>query len=108
MAKSKSKKPRKEVPVKPSPRQTSIPGMEDRKIEALHSAALDYADIRDQRQELTLQEVDLKSKLLDLMHTHKRETYTFNGVTITVVHEEENVKVRVKKEDPGIPADTVG
>lgn len=74
-----------------------LPGMEDAKITGLHNAALDYAEIRDQRQELTTQEVDLKQKLLKLMHDHNKETYDYNGVSITLVHEDETVKVRVKK-----------
>jgi len=38
-------------------RQKDLPGMEDRKITAIENAAQDYAEIRDQRQELTTQEV---------------------------------------------------
>jgi hypothetical protein len=78
-------------------RQDALPGLENRKIKALQDAAMDYADIRDQRVALTSQEVELKQKLIDLMHKHDRETYTYNGVTITLVHEEESVKVKVSK-----------
>jgi hypothetical protein len=82
---------------KKTPRQEALPTMENRKIKALQDAAMDYADIRDQRVALTAQEVELKQKLIDLMHKHDRETYTYNGVTITLVHEEESVKVKVSK-----------
>jgi hypothetical protein len=78
-------------------KQEALPGMADRKIKALQDAAMDYADIRDQRVALTAQEVELKEKLIDLMHKHERETYTYQGVTITLVHEEESVKVKVSK-----------
>src|SRR5947207_4768579 len=78
-------------------RQKRLPGMADAKLEALHSAALDYAEIRDKRQELTKQEVELKGSLLTLMHKHKREHYEYNGVTIDLVAEQETVKVRVAK-----------
>jgi len=40
------------------PRQTPLPGIGDKKIAAIENAALDYAEIRDQRQDLTNQEVD--------------------------------------------------
>lgn len=54
-------------------RQKDLPGMEDRKITAIENAAQDYAEIRDQRQELTTQEVELKTKLLKLMHTNGKD-----------------------------------
>jgi hypothetical protein len=79
-------------------RQPRLTGMEDAKIEDLHDAALSYASIRDQRQALTTQEVDLKQDLLRLMKSHGKEKYSYNGVEIEVTHEEESVKVRVKKE----------
>lgn len=80
------------------PKQGELPGIE-RKLKDLHEAALDYAVIRDERQELTLREVAAKTKLLDLMHKHKKEEYEYDGVSIRVVHEEETVKVRVAKKD---------
>lgn len=79
-------------------RQEALPGMESRKIKALQDAALDYAEIRDQRQALTAQEVELKGKLIDLMHKYDKETYTYQGVTITLIHEEESVRVKVAKQ----------
>jgi hypothetical protein len=78
------------------PKQDELPGIE-RKMKDLHEAALEYADIRDRRQELTVEEVAAKTKLLDLMHKHKKEEYEYEGVSIRVVHEEETVKVRVRK-----------
>lgn len=80
------------------PKQDALPGLENRKIKALQDAAMDYADIRDQRVALTAQEVELKQKLIDLMHKHERETYTYQGVTITLIHEEESVKVKIAKQ----------
>lgn len=91
-------KPRKEVKVTRTPRQQRLPGTGDAKLSDLHNAALDYADIRDQRQALTASEVELKGKLKDLMHKYKKEEYVYAGVSVTLVHEQENVKVRVKKE----------
>ena len=81
------------------PRQEVLPGVGDVKIAAIENAALDYAEIRDQRQELTTQEVDLKKKLLDLMHAKDLQEYKRNGISVKVQMEEETVKVRVRAEE---------
>src|ERR1035438_3134029 len=80
-----------------SARQDRLPGMADAKIQALHNAAMDYADIRDQRQALTKQEVDLKEKLICLMHAHKKEVYDYNGVHIELI-----VEVAPQPEEKGL------
>lgn len=90
---SKKKKPAKKIA-----RQPRLPGMNDAKISSLHNAALDYVEIRDQRQELTTQEVELKGRLIKLMHDNGKETYDYNGVHIELVHEDETVKVRIKRQ----------
>ena len=102
MTKKKKSSPKpaaKKKATKKIPRQPALPGMGDAKIAAIENAALDYAEIRDQRQELTTQEVDLKEKLLDLMHAKKLTEYKRNGISVKVVLEQENVKVRVKSEE---------
>lgn len=76
--------------------QNELPGMEDRKLKDLHDAALEYAEIRDQRMALSAQEVELKTSLLALMHKYKKESYVYDGIEINIVHEEETVKVKVK------------
>ena len=83
---------------KKKPRQSRLPGTEDAEIEELESAAEDYADIRDQRQELTVEEVRLKKELLDLMHSNKKVEYNHDGVSIKIVVESEKVRVRIKKD----------
>lgn len=95
---------KKSTPKRKIPRQTPLPGIGDEKINAIENAALDYAEIRDQRQALTQQEVDLKEQLLDLMHAKKLTEYKRNGISVKVVLEQDNVKVRVKSEDD-LPAD---
>lgn len=85
-------KPKKE-------KQDDLPGMEERKIPDLHKAALNYVEIRDERMELTKEEVTRKSKVLALMKKHKRDSYLCDGVEITIIHEEETVKVKVKDKD---------
>jgi len=94
----KKKDSPKPVAKKTIPRQTSLPGMGDNKIQAIENAAMDYAEIRDQRQELTTQEIDLKKRLLDLMHKEGKTEYKRDGISVKIVVEEETVKVRVKEE----------
>ena len=79
------------------PRQERLPGTEDAEIKPLQDAAEEYADIRDQRQALTTQGVDLKKKVIRLMHKYEKTEYHYNGVDIELVMEEESVKARVKK-----------
>ena len=88
---------KKKATVKKGPRQDQLPGMKDRKLSALHDAALSYAEIRDQRQALTKKEVELQGTLLALMHKAKREHYEYAGVVCDLVVEKEKVKVRVQK-----------
>jgi hypothetical protein len=100
-----AKKEREAKKSKKIPRQQVLAGIGDTKIAAIENAALDYAEIRDQRQELTTQEVDLKKKLLDLMHAKKLTEYKRNGISVKVVLEQENVKVRVKESEDDLPVD---
>ena len=75
-----------------------LPGMEDAEIEDLEDAAREYANVRDDRMNLTREESSMKEKLLALMKKHKKEKYLHDGVEIKLVHEEETVKVRIIKE----------
>jgi hypothetical protein len=79
------------------PRQADLPGTEDRAIKPLEQAAAAYADIRDQRIALNVDEAKLKASLLALMHKHGKTIYQRDGVTITVIPEGESVKVKVRK-----------
>lgn len=78
--------------------------MENAKIASIENKAMDYAEIRDQRQALTLQEVELKTALIELMHKLGKTEYKRNGISVKLVPEGENVKVRVKSEDD-LPTD---
>jgi len=100
----KKKEPPQPVAKKKIPRQTSLPGMGDNKIVAIENAALDYAEIRDERQALTVREVELKTKLIGLMHKAEKVEYKRNGILVRLVPEGENIKVRVKSEDD-LPTD---
>lgn len=81
------------------PRQQQLPGVEDRKIAAIENLAMDYAEIRDQRQELNKEEAKLKQGLIDLMHSKKLKEYKRGNISVKLKIEEETVKVRVRDED---------
>jgi len=104
MSSKKKSKPKPKAVKRRIPRQDALPGIGDEKITAIENAALDYAELRDQRQELTKQEVELKGKLIDLMHAKKLTEYKRNGISVKLVVEEESVKVRVKEEGEEIKA----
>jgi hypothetical protein len=72
--------------------------MEDKAISAIENAALDYAEIRDERQDLSKQEGELKQKLMDLMHKANKTEYKRNGIRVWIEVKEETVKVRVKQD----------
>ena len=81
------------------PKQARLKGMEDPAIAGLEAAAEEYVDIRDQRQALTKEEVELKGKLLKIMHDNGKKTYNHGGVSVQVVVEKEKVRVRIAKTD---------
>lgn len=80
---------------RPRPRQGSLPGMEQRGIPELESAAENYVNVRDRRMRLTEEEVEAKSQVLFLMHKHERQNYRHDDFLIMVIPGEENVKVKV-------------
>ena len=80
-------------------RQDDLPGMTDREIKAIEEAALDYAEIRDERQSLTTREVELKTKLIELMHANKKTEYEYKNVSVKLIVEKEKVKVKVRSQD---------
>lgn len=116
---SKKKAAKKPVAVKQKPRQTRLPGMEDAGIRELENQAENYADVRDQRMELTRQESQLSVDLLAMMKKHGKTEYHHAEVHVWVKVTEEKVKVKIgelpakatsfepDEEDAGIPADTV-
>lgn len=91
---------------KPKPRQIDL--IEGRELKDIEDAALSYAENRDERMNALKEEVDLKKKLIDLMHKHKLNTYRHNGINIDLVAEKEKVKVKIKKDDPIEALDKAG
>ena len=83
----------------PKPKQASLAGMENRKIPDLHKAAEAYVAARDRRMELTKAEVATKARVIEKMKEHKKETYLCDGMEITLVHEVENVKVKIHADE---------
>ena len=109
-AKPKPAAKKKAAAVKKGPRQTSLPGMEDRAIEALDDAALSYAETRDERIGLSKEEGDKKKVLMGLMHANKKTKYTHGNISIEIVPEGEKIKVKIAAEgsaEPGDPGQTV-
>jgi|SRR5437660_7853345 len=98
MAKKKKKKQVNSKPVAKSPRQSSLPGMDDRAIRALNEAALSYDDVKKERMKLTEQEVELKEQVRELMHAQKRKHYRYKNIEIALEPEGEKVRVRVRSD----------
>lgn len=97
--KAKKKQNKAAAPAKKGPRQASLPGLEDRAIRALNEAALDYDEVKKERMGLTEREVEAKELVRELMHKSKRTHYRYKNITIDLVPEGENVKVKVKFQD---------
>lgn len=83
---------------KRTPRQKRLPGTEDPEIEELEAAAEAYAEVRDERMELTKQEVSTQAELLKLMKKYDKKTYVHDGYDLKLVAEKEKVRVRIKKD----------
>lgn len=80
----------------PPAKDADLPTMEDRAIKDLHKAAVAYDEKKKARMALTLEEVEAKGKVRDLMHKHKRTHYAFGGIEITLEPPDGEEKVKVK------------
>lgn len=83
------------------PRNADLPGMDDRAIKPLEDIAESYADVRDRRIALNLEESNLKGAALKLMKKYDKQIYKHNGVEIIVTSGEEGIKVKVPKKGDG-------
>lgn len=79
-----------------SPRAQRLPTMTDTGIKALDNIGARYADIRDQRQALTREEVSLKQHTITLMHKHGKTSYVTAALEIHLEPGDETVTVKVK------------
>jgi hypothetical protein len=84
-----------EKKAKKGPKQGTLSGMEDRALAELEEKAEEYADIRDQRMDLTKQEGELNDDLLLLMKKHKKTEYHHADVHCWVQAVDEKVKVKI-------------
>ena len=89
------KKANGKAKAKKGPRQSTLPGMEDRALAELESKAEEYAGIRDRRMRLTEQEVELNDELLALMKKYKKAEYHHGEVHCWVKATDERVKVKI-------------
>jgi hypothetical protein len=84
-------------------KQKFIPGTEPVSIKEIEDVAEAYVDVRDKRMNLTEDESEFKTKLIEVMKKHNLETYNFNGYIVVRSHiDEDEVKVkkaRAAKED---------
>lgn len=92
--------------VKKSPRQEALPGLEDRGIKAIDTAAADYNDVKTQRIALLADEVSLKQELLTLMKRYKKSHYKHGTIEIDIKPEGEKIIVKIKDENEEKPDDT--
>lgn len=81
------------------PRQKSLPGMQNSKIVAIEKLALDYVELRDERMAIGQHEVELKEKLIALMHKSGKTEYKRMNISIKLTIEKEKIKVRVTDEE---------
>jgi len=103
-AKKAAKKSAKAAPKKIA-RQKTLPGMADRKIQAIENRALSYVEVRDARMELSQQEVKEKKFLMELLHKHGIKKYKRGNIDIELVVEKEKIKVKVKNTSEGDDAE---
>lgn len=83
----------------PRPRSQPLPGMENRTIRELDELAHQYAEKRDARMDVGREEKALKVSIVALMHKHQKTHYRHNGLEITLLPKDEDVKVKVKAAD---------
>lgn len=88
------------------PRQRHLPEMEPDSIPEIDKATEAYVEVRDERMELTQEEVKRHDALLALMDKHKLEYYEYDG-RIVRVKKDQTTKVKVeKKKEPKDEEDT--
>jgi len=85
------------------PRQGNLPGTTDRRIAPLERAARKYAELKEERLRLKREDVLQRAALLKLMKEHHKQVYERPGLSVEVVAETENVRVRLRAEPSAIP-----
>lgn len=97
--KGRERKAKRGRPAKDKAKQKHFAGMEPPRIKALDDLAEQYREVRDERQRLTTEEVELKEKLLALMKDKQLTVYPIPDTDREVVleHGDETVKVRKRE-----------
>jgi hypothetical protein len=80
-----------------SRKQQLIPGAEPVSIPAIDEAADQYVKVRNKRMKLTLEEVELRDKLVELMKENELTVYEWDEQIIELTATEK-VKVRKRKD----------
>lgn len=80
------------------PKQAVIPGMEDRKLESLHSAADAYLDAKEQARTASEGKKAAEATLVAKMKENGKTVYICDGLKIEVKPKDEGVSV--KKQEP--------
>jgi hypothetical protein len=75
--------------------QGSLPTMEPKKNERIHKLALSYVRVRDHRMELTKEEVDARTLLLDAMKDEGESDYHYEDIHVQITTD---LKIKVKKD----------
>lgn len=96
--KAKPKKsPKKRASRPPRPKQGYLPTMEPDSFPEIDRLADSYRDIRDERMEMTKEEVKAADKLEIAMKSHGLQTYEYDG---QIVRLQQTEKVKVEKKKP--------
>jgi len=82
------------------PRQKQLPGLEDPSIPELDKAAEAYVAVRDERMELTKEEVTKRDTVQRLMIEHGLTSYRFDSKVVSIVPGVDKVKVKAVGGDP--------
>ena len=75
--------------------QSTIPGMEPKRIKQVHLAGLAYIEARDSRMAATSIEVDSKAALIAAMQKHKVEAYLDDELSVDLTTPDVKVKARL-------------
>lgn len=75
------------------PRQARLPQMDDAKIEGLQAKAEQYFDLKDTNMRANVKQKNLKKELLEVMKAEAKTHYHYQGITVQLTKERENVVV---------------
>jgi hypothetical protein len=89
-------------PSRVTPRAQDLPGIVGA-IPALERVAAAYADVRDRRLALAVDEARLKQQAITLLKQHNKTVYRRNGIELTLIPGEDTIRLRVTVPDEAPP-----